>query len=233
MSTKPENKTKFLIISYQQFKAEQTGCYLRHKLPQQMGRAANEEHSSVSADVMRDGDRRATRMGKRKGTLKLMWPSGLSGSACLLLFTQSPSTLWTWASFPDRLVWLWCGGTDRRAERSTHPWPIFSKRVYFFLGSPTLTMLPESKRKQKSKNHRAPCGWHVHRLTQRTETEAPAFTFHTSSSPHGTTSDGCRKNAAECVCPWSMSRQDATYYIGLFNNFCLISDPLGNMWLKI
>lgn len=25
----------------------------------------------------------------------------------------------------------------------TYPWPIFSNRVYFFLGSPTLTMLPE------------------------------------------------------------------------------------------
>lgn len=34
-------------------------------------------------------------------------------------------------------------------QRSTHPCPIFSKRVYFFLGSPTLTMLPESQRKQK------------------------------------------------------------------------------------
>lgn len=24
----------------------------------------------------------------------------------------------------------------------THPWPIFSNRVYFFFGSPTLTILP-------------------------------------------------------------------------------------------
>lgn len=47
-----------------------------------------------------------------------------------------------------------------------------------------------------------------------TETESPAFSFPTSSSPHGTTSDGCWKNAAECGRPWSMSRQDATYYIG-------------------
>lgn len=29
----------------------------------------------------------------------------------------------------------------------TYPCPIFSKRVYFFLGSPTLTILPESERK--------------------------------------------------------------------------------------
>lgn len=28
----------------------------------------------------------------------------------------------------------------------TYPCPIFSKRVYFFLGSPTLTILPESER---------------------------------------------------------------------------------------
>lgn len=46
MSTKPTNKTKFLIISYHQIKSEQTGCYLRHELPQQMWcqwmRAAND-----------------------------------------------------------------------------------------------------------------------------------------------------------------------------------------------
>lgn len=32
---------------------------------------------------------------------------------------------------------------------NTYPWPIFSNRVYFFLGSPTLTILPEmSKTRQ-------------------------------------------------------------------------------------
>lgn len=30
-----------------------------------------------------------------------------------------------------------------------HPCPIFSKRVYFFLGSPTLTIVPELKKEQK------------------------------------------------------------------------------------
>lgn len=32
----------------------------------------------------------------------------------------------------------------------TYPWPIFSNRVYFFLGSPTLTMLPERNKMQDS-----------------------------------------------------------------------------------
>lgn len=43
-------------------------------------------------------------------------------------------------------------------HRSTYPCPIFSKRVYFFLGSPTLTILPESEREQKYNNVLV-CGW--------------------------------------------------------------------------
>jgi len=31
-------------------------------------------------------------------------------------------------------------------HRETYPCPIFSKRVYFFLGSPTLTILPEREK---------------------------------------------------------------------------------------
>jgi hypothetical protein len=35
-----------------------------------------------------------------------------------------------------------------RDPRRSYPCPIFSKRLYFFLGSPTLTMLPEGERKR-------------------------------------------------------------------------------------
>lgn len=33
----------------------------------------------------------------------------------------------------------------------THPCPIFSNRVYFFLGSPTLTIVPELEEGQRKK----------------------------------------------------------------------------------
>lgn len=41
---------------------------------------------------------------------------------------------------------------NQHGPRSTHPWPIFSKRVYFFLGSPTLTMLPVTEKAEVSKH---------------------------------------------------------------------------------
>lgn len=41
--------------------------------------------------------------------------------------------------------WFCTGNWDM-----TYPWPIFSNRVYFFLGSPTLTMLPGRNKMQDS-----------------------------------------------------------------------------------
>lgn len=44
------------------------------------------------------------------------------------------------------------------SEPLTHPCPIFSKRVYFFFGSPTLTMVPGSKKQNRLKSK------HIHYL---------------------------------------------------------------------
>jgi hypothetical protein len=38
----------------------------------------------------------------------------------------------------------------RKENAPTNPCPIFSNRVYFFLGSPTLTMLPLKERDHES-----------------------------------------------------------------------------------
>lgn len=42
----------------------------------------------------------------------------------------------------------------------THPWPIFSQRVYFFLGSPILTIVPKSQKNSEvsSTGARNSCG---------------------------------------------------------------------------
>ena len=42
----------------------------------------------------------------------------------------------------------------RREPRRPYPCPIFSKRLYFFLGSPTLTMLPEGERQRHKERER-------------------------------------------------------------------------------
>lgn len=38
----------------------------------------------------------------------------------------------------------------RKSNSKTHPCPIFSYRVYFFLGSPILTMVPEKDRMERN-----------------------------------------------------------------------------------
>lgn len=59
---------------------------------------------------------------------------------------SKPDHIWTWHWYYTSKIsgpWFFINNWDW-----TYPWPIFSNRVYFFLGSPTLTMLPERNKMQ-------------------------------------------------------------------------------------
>lgn len=50
-------------------------------------------------------------------------------------------------SFWGSITW------NDQKKATPYPWPIFSNFVYFRLGSPTLTMVPEKKKKKKTLCH--------------------------------------------------------------------------------
>lgn len=134
------------------------------------------------------------------------------------------------------------GGTDRTIttgtdQRSTHPWPIFSKRVYFFLGSPTLTMLPETQRKPEYKNHWVCVGdnnthGHMYALSHRNRNRKSCIFISYILFP---TWHNVRWVLEKCGRMWAAMIDVQTgryllyWYIVTFNNFCFITEPFGNM----